>query len=550
MAPKIAFKDEGSMITRSKYQFRAVPSFADVLEHLRSMCSYKSSIAITSPRAGARMYRYSAASLSRELSTTIAPDRGLASMSLKERHLSGNVVSISSGTLLTIIKHIMVSSVAVMSVAETAPAADLPTKKAAPTEYVKICNVGGMAGFIIPGSSACLKISGLTTGQIAAGNTKTSYAWIAQGMALSGSPGSLNPSFGYTARLKLVADVRQDTAYGALRGLIDLKLENGDGFNNTGNAAYINLAYLQWAGITAGKAPSFFAFYGGGIAWVSIFSPDQQVFNQPNLFAYTAKFGMGFSAAVAAQSSGSNGFSGGGTNLNVNTTNFGSTAPDVVANLRVDQSWGSAQLSAVAHQVHVYPTGAPGGPSLNTWGWGFNAGASFKLPQFGPADKLAFQGTYTKNAILYSGIPEAMWTEDGAVNGNGLAMSIADAYYAGLVGGVAHWATPTAWSASTTFEHFFSQAFSLGSEASWAQLTWSGSLGQLSSDAKSWVVAVVAHWYPTPVLDLEIELGYQNTRQSTPGLYKPGIGTINGVSAEFPSVADGFASRFVIIRYF
>jgi hypothetical protein len=40
----------------------------------------------------------------------------------------------------------------------------LGSAAAAPAEYVKICNVGGMAGFIPPGSDTCLKIGGYITG--------------------------------------------------------------------------------------------------------------------------------------------------------------------------------------------------------------------------------------------------------------------------------------------------------------------------------------------------------------------------------------------------
>ena len=83
-----------------------------------------------------------------------------------------------------------------------------------------------------------------------------------------------------------------------------------------GSATYLNLAYVTWAGITAGKAPSFFSFTGGGAGWANFFSPDQQGFNQPDLLAYTASFGGGFSATIAAQSTGSNGASGGGTDVN------------------------------------------------------------------------------------------------------------------------------------------------------------------------------------------------------------------------------------------
>ncbi len=95
--------------------------------------------------------------------------------------------------------------------------------------------------------------------------------------------------------------------------------------------AYINLAYVTWAGITAGKAPSFFSFTGGGAGWANFFSPDQQGFNQPDLLAYTASFGGGFSATISAedpQSPANGGCPGGGTNcsnLNNSATVLGVT---------------------------------------------------------------------------------------------------------------------------------------------------------------------------------------------------------------------------------
>ncbi len=294
---------------------------------------------------------------------------------------------------MTLMKSILLGSAAGIVAVASAQAADLPTKKAAPVEYVKLCNVGGMAGFVIPGSDTCLKISGYVTAQVEAGNVSTGFAWATQGKALTtlntatgensqgGTPSTQRPSFGYTTRANIDFDARQNTAYGVLRGYAELQFENGNGFDTTDVGAYINLAYVQWAGITAGKAPSFFSFYGGGEGWANIFSPDQQGFNQPDLFAYTATFGGGFSATIAAQSSGLNspastaagatvnwGASGGGTNHNINTTNLGETAPDVVANIRVDQAWGAAQLSGVAHQVHVVETGvATGAPAYATY---------------------------------------------------------------------------------------------------------------------------------------------------------------------------------------
>jgi len=453
---------------------------------------------------------------------------------------------------------LLASAAAIVTVGG-AQAADLPTRKSAPAEYVKICNVGGMAGFVIPGSDTCFKIGGYVSGQAEAGNIRKGYFWSSpagQGASLTSTPASLRSSFGWTMRFELDLDVRQNTSYGLLRGYTQIRFENGSGFDTDGTGAYIDVAYLQWAGITAGKAASFFAFFGGGPGWANIFSPAQAEggSNEPDLLAYTATFGGGFSATAAIESSGLNspgfnaasnsnyGGSGNGTNININTTNFGMTAPDFVANVRVDQNWGSAQLSGVAHQVHVFDAA---GDSLDKWGWGILGGALFNLPALGAGDKLSIDGVYTKNALWYSGIPEGLWGENGAANGNGLAMSVGDTYSAG--GG--HWATPTAWSMAVISEHHFSDAFSIDPEVSYAQLNWSGSMGQLSSNAQSWIVGGVAHWDPAPLLDFAFELLYQNTHQSTPGDWGA-VGTIDGKLSPFPNVTDGFAGRFYVTRNF
>ena len=224
-----------------------------------------------------------------------------------------------------------------------------------------------------------MKLSGYITGQIEGGNLHTSQTWDYTGLTgaqVADNNTKNRNSFGYTTRLNFASDVVSNTAYGPLAGHSEMQFENGNGFDNTGNAAYINLAYVTWAGITAGKAPSFFSFTGGGAGWANFFSPDQQGFNQPDVLAYTASFGGGFSASLALQSSGSNGNSGGGTNYSdltipggalIGTSTYtnmlqfgGMQAPDIVANIKVSQGWGSAQLSGVAHQVNVTSGGIAG----------------------------------------------------------------------------------------------------------------------------------------------------------------------------------------------
>ena len=127
---------------------------------------------------------------------------------------------------------------------------------------------------------------------------------------------------------------------------------------------------MTWAGITAGKAQSFFSFTGGGDNWANFASPDQKGFNEPDLLAYTASFGGGFSATIAAQSpgrrrlrrrhgSGRPAFrqhrrnSGTATHI----TYGGQKWPDFVGALHVKQGWGEAQVSGVIHNVNVRTTG-------------------------------------------------------------------------------------------------------------------------------------------------------------------------------------------------
>jgi hypothetical protein len=140
------------------------------------------------------------------------------------------------------------------------------------------------------------------------------------------SASNLRSDIGFFTRANVSLDTRTNTAYGVLRGYVELQIDTGNGFDNGtgpnnppgapgsantnatttygnfGVLSYVNLAYVQWAGITAGKAPSFFSLFGGGEAWDNIYSPDQQGFNQPIQFAYTATFGGGFSATIAAVS--------------------------------------------------------------------------------------------------------------------------------------------------------------------------------------------------------------------------------------------------------
>jgi len=202
---------------------------------------------------------------------------------------------------MTLIKSLMLGSAAGIVAIASAQAADLPTKKGAPAaQYVKICTItaGGapITGFVLPGSDTCLRISGYITAQIEGGNLT----------AVAPATTFGRDSFGFTTRANLTLDAVSNTAMGPLLGHAEFQFNHGSGFDNAGTGGSdggLNRAYVQWAGITAGKANSFFSFTGGGPGWANFFSPDRQGFNQPDLLAYTASFGGGFSATISLESS-------------------------------------------------------------------------------------------------------------------------------------------------------------------------------------------------------------------------------------------------------
>jgi hypothetical protein len=347
---------------------------------------------------------------------------------------------------------------------------------------------------------------------------------------------------GYTTRGNVTLDAVSNTAYGPLLGHVELQFNHGEGFDNTGQGGSdggLNRAYVTWAGITAGKANSFYSFTGGGAAWANFLSPDRWGFNQPDLMAYTASFGGGFSATLSLESPWSNptASSGGSEQRNLPTfTNGGARSPDIVGNLKVVQSWGSAGVSGVAHQVRA--VSAVDGGTLNKWGWGVDAGVAFNLPSFGAGDDFTVTGAYSRNAILYSGMApgEMMWGEGGAVNGNGQQLALADTFSEG--GG--RWATPTAWSISAVLNHHFSPQFSISPEGSYGEVHWTGDPVGVLSDGKTYIVGAVAHYDPVVNLDFELELLYQNSQSDRPA------GLLAG--RPWQGGADGFAARFEVTR--
>ena len=61
---------------------------------------------------------------------------------------------------MKLVKSLLLGSAAGLAAVAGAQAADLPVRKAAPVEYVRVCSAYGVGFFYIPGTDTCLRVSG------------------------------------------------------------------------------------------------------------------------------------------------------------------------------------------------------------------------------------------------------------------------------------------------------------------------------------------------------------------------------------------------------
>ncbi len=452
---------------------------------------------------------------------------------------------------MTLMKSLLLGSAAALVVAAGAQAADLPTKKGAPAvEYVRICHINGVAGFVIPGSDTCLKISGGVFAMASTGNLQTGYTPTAVAGVWAIENTKYRDSYGEYARADLGLEAVSNTAYGPLTSVIDIHWDQGWGMNQAGpDWTYINLAYIQWAGLTAGIKNSFYDFIAGGETWFNIISPEHTGTGIP-LFAYTATFGGGFSATISAEentsattgrptiAAGPEAFNGYATD-----TFLGARAPDIVGALDLTQSWGMAHLAVVAHNYRIEDPVTLG--DTDSWGWGVLGGIGFNIPQLGAGDVFKLQGAYSNAAVGYSGFTTAGWgggNDGGAdngfnMNGNGWLYSVQDA----VGNGAGDWSYPTTWEAAAVLELNLSPQFAIDPEISYGNITWSnrGAFPSLEGDAWSWLGGVAFHWKPVTNLSFNVDLVYQSSHfdASTDGTFPA-------------SNASGFNGRLLIERDF
>ncbi len=458
---------------------------------------------------------------------------------------------------MKLVKSLLLGSAAGFAAVAGAQAADLPSRKAAPVEYVRVCSAYGAGFFYIPGTETCLRVGGRVRAEYTVG---TRY-------------GEGQDAYGTRSRGRLNVDARTATAYGTLRTFFRYELTVSSGFysgTTNGNqgiiapgtgrntaaatASNLDLAFIQFGPITAGRAQSFFDFYANDFGFSTLRTADARL----NLLAYTATFGSGFSATVSLEDRNT------GTGNRENTVIspggvsalLGQDFPDVVASLRVDQGWGSAQLSGAITQRNISNTGPLFNASKDEMGFAIQGGVKINLPMLAAGDQLFLQAAYADGALGYLGWGGQFGAgrQTTSVAGNQLAVGDVGVNVLGNT------KTATGWSFVAAFRHFWTPQLRTEIYGSYSELKLGYTLAAQAVpgvvarplDPKELIVAGNLIWSPVSGLDIGLEVVYTRTelKQAVLAANNAGARPALAAGGRLVKSDDAIAGRFRIQRDF
>jgi hypothetical protein len=457
-----------------------------------------------------------------------------------------------------------------------AQAADLPIK-AKPVEYVKVCSMYGAGFFYVPGTDTCIKIGGFLRFEVDsnAGGTFSPGVGPAGGNAAQHIWAYDRTSDTLVTRQRMLwtYDVRTQTEYGTLRSYARTGIQwtTGDSvLAGSGALGYLDRAFVQFAGFTFGKAASFYDSYVYGIHSYqsSILGSEGTSGNGTPMIAYSFAAGNGITASFALEDS----YARSKPIVNVNTSGFfnintqnafgngtlssqaGSSTPDIIGNLRVDQAWGNLGVSVALHDNKGLYYGnsalgnvAPGGgdPGLignghpaDKWGWAVQMGGVLNVP-WNKGDTFGFQVAYGEGALGFvngSGSSTLAIFHGGTI---GLGF-MTDAVYGGTnaANGSALELT-TAWAVTAGFEHYWTPAVRSSLYTGFTSIQYDGAAQTLICSAPGiarlgtgtggftpsncspnfsfWQVGSRTLWNPVPNLDLGVEVLYNKLQSGFTG---------------------------------
>ncbi|TDR89885.1 porin [Enterovirga rhinocerotis] len=491
------------------------------------------------------------------------------------------------------VRSLLLGSAAGICVAPVAQAADLPARAVAPVEYVQACYTAerksnrSLNGFFaLPGTDTCLRISGRARFSYQYTSSRGESSILGNNRGFVGGDNS-----GFQTQAQINLDARTKTDLGTLRTFIRViagynsggHLNSGttqrmaygypalgmDTFGRAQSQIYLDKAFIQYVGFTAGRAASFFDFYAHDVEFIGATSGSNV--GSTNLLAYTATFGGGWSATISMEdpiarrqprfadfAAGSaitgspnfgnlagpftQGVSYIGSNGQTRVANYDvvqrSSVPDFVAAVRYAAPWGAAQVSAAMHQLSggrlmsVGARGASTGTGLaqaiadgvpnkvkDEFGWAVQGGLKVNLPQLAQGDVLWLQAAYSEGALSYAGHPARM--VGGATLSNVYSGRFLVSTVDSFIGADGKQKLTEAWSVSAAFLHYWTPqwrsavfgsygevAFGKGARTLMTDVRGSAAGAQFDGRLHDYSIAVVGAnliWSPVRGLDIGVE---------------------------------------------
>jgi hypothetical protein len=420
---------------------------------------------------------------------------------------------------MKLVKSLLLGSAAALVAGAGAQAADLPARKAAPVEYVKVCDAYGAGFFFIPGTDTCIKVGGRVRADFAMSSRETTYT----GGTINGTAGTITVGgvttpvlpagtrnntigvvggseniYGWEARGRVDLDARTQTPYGTVQAVASIRLARttgilnatGPGISASSASPTLEAAYVRFAGFTFGAARDNFAFmpstfYGSG-HWASFANGAKQI-------AYTAVLGGGFSATIAIQDASDT--TGGARNVSAfsvfnpvagtytqfATGVFGPPAANVTSGLYAynqmpqingrldwDQGWGSASIMGAVGRVNQnsangYISGGTttlipglGDASADQTVWAIGAGVKVNLPMIAAGDVLWLNAAYANGMTEYTVNWSYVKTSDTSRNAGGFVYNNAPSWVNYVdVNGNAQIQTLKSWNLAAVYTHYW-----------------------------------------------------------------------------------------------
>lgn len=488
-------------------------------------------------------------------------------------------------------KNILLGSGAAVVSAAAAQAADLPVKKAAPVEYVRVCDAYGAGFFFIPGTDTCLRISGRLRADYAVVGKGDIYSALGNSTSGSGFIYALNTSTGvvgstsvaprpvngapvvaipadaqnitgWEARARIGFDVRTNTAWGVVQAVGQLRMARTTGIlqgtgageaGSTSAGVTLEAAYVRFAGFTFGAARDNFAnmpsvMYMAGGHWASFANGAKQL-------AYTFTAGGGLSATIAIQDYADTAAGVGilsSTAFNVIDRNFDRTIRyiyDAVPqfNARVDwqQSWGAIGVAAAVARPTFNNLADTYDQSETVWAVGGTL--TFQLPMLARGSRIDFTAAYADGMTEYTTNWNSFKSSDARRNVNGFVLLPTSVVF-----------TPTgietvkSWSVGALFQHFWTPQWRSALAASYGQIDaptsakacrWNGV--SCFGDADVTYVAAQLAWLPTRDFEIGVELAYARVGQDVRGF--TGVGSTEIVRSRSD---DNLTGRLRVERNF